>query len=64
HWLIKLDGVSAAGLDGRTDRLGDSAPYCRIEYAYSLMARAAGIEMSDCQLLAEGPRRHFMTRRF
>lgn len=64
HWLIKLDGVGARGLDGRSDRLGDSAPYCRIEYAYSLMARAAGIEMADCQLLAEGRRRHFMTRRF
>jgi len=28
------------------------------------MAVAAGIEMTDCALLAEGPRRHFMTRRF
>jgi serine/threonine-protein kinase HipA len=64
HWLIKLDGVSAAGMDGREDRLGQSAPYGRIEYAYSLMAAAAGVEMSPCQLLAEGPRRHFMTKRF
>jgi len=64
HWLIKLDGVSASGMDGREDRLGDSAPYGRVEYAYSLMAAAAGIDMAPCQLLAEGPRRHFMTRRF
>lgn len=64
HWLIKLDGVSGSGMDGRVDRLGDSAPYGRIEYAYSLMAGAAGIDMTPCQLLAEGPRRHFMTRRF
>jgi serine/threonine-protein kinase HipA len=64
HWLIKLDGVSATGMDGREDRLGESAPYGRIEYAYSLMAAAAGIDMAPCQLLAEGPRRHFMTRRF
>lgn len=64
HWLIKLDGVSATGMDGREDRLGQSAPYGRIEYAYSLMAAAAGIDMAPCQLLAEGPRRHFMTRRF
>jgi serine/threonine-protein kinase HipA len=28
------------------------------------MAAAAGIEMATCLLLAEGPRRHFMTRRF
>ena len=64
HWLIKLDGVGARGLDGRTDRLGDGAPYCRVEYAYSRMAAAAGVEMAECRLLAEGPRRHFMTRRF
>lgn len=64
HWLIKLDGVSASGMDGREDRLGEGAPYGRIEYAYHRMAVAAGIEMAECQLLAEGPRRHFMTRRF
>ncbi|MDO8389955.1 MAG: type II toxin-antitoxin system HipA family toxin [Actinomycetota bacterium] len=64
HWLIKLDGVSSSGMDGREDRLGDSAPYGRIEFAYSQMARAAGIEMEQCRLLAEGPRRHFMTKRF
>ena len=64
QWLIKLDGVSGTGMDGRGDRLGDSAPYGRIEYAYSQMAVAAGIEMTPCRLLAEGPRRHFMTRRF
>ncbi len=64
HWLIKLDGVSASGMDGHEDRLGQSAPYGRIEYAYSLMAAAAGVDMAPCLLLAEGPRRHFMTRRF
>jgi serine/threonine-protein kinase HipA len=64
QWLIKLDGVSGTGMDGHGDGLGESAPYGRIEYAYSLMAGAAGIEMSPCRLLAEGPRRHFMTRRF
>jgi serine/threonine-protein kinase HipA len=63
-WIIKLDGVSAMGMDGHGDGFGQSAPYGRIEYAYSLMAKAAGVEMSPCILLAEGPRRHFMTRRF
>lgn len=28
------------------------------------MARDAGIDMSECRLLQEGGRRHFMTRRF
>lgn len=64
HWLIKLDGVSSTGLDGHGDGLGHSAPYGRIEYAYYRMATDAGIDMSPCLLLAEGPRRHFMTRRF
>jgi len=58
QWLLKLDGVGP-DLD-----LGESADYGRIEFAYSLMARAAGIEMSECHLLEEGGRAHFMTRRF
>lgn len=53
HWIIKfdLDGVGSSLLG-------------RIEYAYHLMARAAGIEMEDCCLHEEGDRAHFMTRRF
>jgi serine/threonine-protein kinase HipA len=58
QWLLKLDGVGT-DLD-----LGESAAYGRIEYAYSLMAKAAGIEMAQCHLLHEGGRAHFMTRRF
>lgn len=58
QWLLKLDGV------GRDLDLGETADYGRIEYAYSLMAKAAGIEMTDCRLLEEGGRAHFMTRRF
>ena len=58
HWLIKFDGV---GVD---ERLGVSQDYGRIEYAYHLMARAAGIAMSPCRLLEENGRAHFMTKRF
>lgn len=64
QWMVKLDGVSATGLDGHGDHLGESAPYGRVEYAYHLMATACGLAMAPCRLLAEGPRRHFMTRRF
>jgi serine/threonine-protein kinase HipA len=64
QWLIKLDGVSSTGMDGHGDELGATAQYGRIEYAYSQMAKAAGLDMMPCQLLAEGPRRHFMTKRF
>ncbi len=59
-WLIKFDGV-----DGNSDKeLADPLGYGRIEYAYHLMARAAGLTMSDCRLLEENGRAHFMTRRF
>ncbi len=61
HWLLKFDGVSG---NRDKDTLADPEGYGAIEYAYSLMAKDAGIEMSDCRLLEEGGRRHFMTRRF
>lgn len=64
HWLIKLDGVSATGMDGHGSEFGESAPFGRIEHAYWRMATAAGIDMAESRLLHEGPRRHFMTRRF
>ncbi|HTD09381.1 MAG TPA: type II toxin-antitoxin system HipA family toxin [Solirubrobacteraceae bacterium] len=60
HWLLKFDGVSHAGDHG----LADPQDWGAIEYAYSRMARAAGIEMTECRLLEENSRRHFMTRRF
>jgi len=60
YWLLKFDGVQ-----GNKDReLADPAGYCAVEYAYSEMARAAGIEISPCRLLVEGGRRHFMAKRF
>ena len=60
YWLLKFDGVA-----GNKDKeLEDPKGYGTIEYAYHLMARAAGITMSECRLLEENERRHFMTRRF
>lgn len=58
HWLLKFDGM------GNDHELGSSQDYGRIEYAYFLMAQAAGISMSPCRLLEENGRAHFMTRRF
>lgn len=60
HWLLKFDGVRA----NRDRELADPLGYGRIEFAYHLMARRAGITMSDCRLHQEGGRAHFMTRRF
>jgi serine/threonine-protein kinase HipA len=60
YWLLKFDGVA-----GNKDKeLEDPKGYGAIEYAYYLMARAAGITLSECRLLEENGRRHFMTRRF
>jgi serine/threonine-protein kinase HipA len=60
YWLLKFDGVSA----NKDKELEDPKGYTVIEYAYALMAAEAGIEMSECRLMEEGGRRHFMTRRF
>jgi serine/threonine-protein kinase HipA len=57
QWLLKFDGV-------KDDALGDPAGYGRIEYAYHTMAIACGIHMTECRLLEEGGRAHFLTRRF
>ena len=56
-WILKFDGI-------RDDLLGDSLGYGLIEFAYHRMAIDAGITMSECRLLKEGGRAHFMTRRF
>jgi len=58
HWLLKFDDM------GADLELGGTQDYGRIEYAYYLMACAAGITMSTCRLLEENDRAHFMTRRF
>lgn len=57
HWLLKFDGVT-------DQQLGTSAGYGRVEMAYHLMAKEAEIEMTECRLLEENGRAHFMTRRF
>jgi len=57
HWLIKFDGAGDI-------ELGDTQGFGRVEYAYALMARQAGIDMAPCRLLEEGGRAHFMTKRF
>lgn len=57
HWLIKLDGVSS-------DQFGESSGWGRVEYAYYLMAKDCGIDISESRLLEENGRAHFMTKRF
>ena len=57
QWLIKFDGLHDA-------QFGTSKGYGRVEMAYHLMAVDCGIEMTECRLLEENGRAHFMTRRF
>ena len=57
YWILKFDGVTDL-------ELGEPHGYGRIEYAYYLMAKTAGIEMEESRLLEENDRAHFMTRRF
>ncbi len=57
HWIIKFDGVADS-------QFGASKGYGRVEMAYHLMAKAAGIEMTECDLYEENGRAHFMTKRF
>jgi len=60
QWLMKFDGIA----NNRDKELADPQGYGRIEYAYSLMAKEAGINMPRCRLHEEGGRAHFMTQRF
>ncbi len=60
HWILKFDGISK-DVHGRFGKTRDD---CRVEYAYALMAQAAGITLSECRLLEENGRAHFMTKRF
>lgn len=57
HWLLKFDGVTDS-------QLGTATGYGRVEMAYHLMAKECEIEMTECRLLDENGRSHFMTRRF
>ena len=60
HWIMKFDGVQ----ENRDKEVANPLGCGRIEYAYYLMARQAGIESSPCRLHKEGGRTHFMMRCF
>jgi serine/threonine-protein kinase HipA len=62
HYLLKFDGIIEHSNNQET--FGDPQGFGRMEYAYYLMAKDAGIQMSPCELLIEGKRAHFLTKRF
>lgn len=60
YWLMKFDNVSKNGDHG----LEDKPEYTLVEYAYYLMAKKAGITMSECRIYESEGDHHFMTKRF
>ena len=58
YYLIKLDGVTAEAGFRETQNFG------RLEYSFYRLVRECGIEMSDCSLIEENGRAHFLTKRF
>jgi serine/threonine-protein kinase HipA len=58
YYLIKLDGVSATAGFKQTENYG------RLEYSFARLVRACGIDMTECDLVEENGRAHFLTRRF
>lgn len=60
YWLLKFDGVA----NNKDKELADPSGYGLVEFAYYLMAIAAGLEMTECRILQENGRNHFVTKRF
>ena len=58
YYLIKLDGVPAEAGFKETENFG------RLEFSFSLLAKECGIEMTECALIEENGRAHFLTKRF
>ncbi|MDE5882358.1 MAG: type II toxin-antitoxin system HipA family toxin [Muribaculaceae bacterium] len=58
YFLIKLDGVTAETGFRETQNFG------RLEYSFSCLVKECGIEMSECSLIEENGRAHFLTKRF
>ena len=59
HWIIKFDGVGDVGAPDPSPR-----PYNRVEFAYSRLARDAGIDMPPTELLEERRLAHLLVKRF
>jgi len=58
YYLIKLDGVTAEAGFRETRNFG------RLEYSFYRLVKECGIKMSDCSLIEENGRAHFLTKRF
>ncbi len=61
YWLLKFGSITN---NRDKDSEPDYSDYSKIEYAYSLMAKDAGIDMAECRLIKSHEGYHFMTKRF
>lgn len=61
YWLLKFGSLEN---NKDKDEESDVKEYSKIEYAYSLMTKDAGINMTECRLLQSKEDTHFMTKRF
>ena len=61
YWLLKFDRMTN---NKDKEIKPDDIDSTRIEYAYYLMAKKAGIEMSESRLYYDGECAHFITKRF
>ena len=58
YYLIKLDGVTAEAGFKETENFG------RLEYSFSELVKNCCIDMTECSLIEENGRAHFLTKRF
>lgn len=58
YYLIKLDGVTAEAGFRQTQNYG------RLEYSFYKLVQECGMDMSECSLIEENGRAHFLTKRF
>ncbi|MDE6459908.1 MAG: type II toxin-antitoxin system HipA family toxin [Paramuribaculum sp.] len=58
YYIIKLDGVTSEAGFRETQNFG------RLEYSFYCLVKECGIEMSECNLIEENGRAHFLTKRF
>lgn len=60
YWIIKFDAIKQGSQIDVNEPMG----FTNVEYVYHLMAKKAGIQMTECKLFQDGERQHFLTKRF
>lgn len=61
YWLLKFGNIEN---NRDKDKEADRKEYTKIEYAYSMMTKDAGIDMTECRMIKTEEGVHFATKRF